>query len=106
MTYYDILQVPRDASRADIRTAYRELAKQHHPDLVQNASTDVHAISEERLKAINEAYTTLSNPQRRNEYHTLMWNRNDPARRYRHLFPIQRATLAPICPWYQYPRYC
>jgi hypothetical protein len=87
LTYYDILGVPRDAQTEQIRAAYRELAKKHHPDLLQNASSDVQAVAEERLKAINEAYTALSDPKKRRDYHLLMWTSQDPARRYRHLFP-------------------
>lgn len=58
--YYSVLGVPRDASQDQIKKAYRNLAKQHHPD------TD--AGTEDKFKEINEAYETLSNPEKRSAY--------------------------------------
>ncbi|MGH2724870.1 MAG: molecular chaperone DnaJ [Actinomycetota bacterium] len=59
---YDVLGVPRRASQEDIRKAYRRLAREHHPDV----STDPQA--EHRIKEINLAYHTLSDPARRRQY--------------------------------------
>ncbi len=53
--YYDILQIPENASSEDIRKAYRGLAKQYHPDV--NKSPDAH----ERFCEITEAYEFLMN---------------------------------------------
>ncbi|GEM_PF-5611725 len=86
MTFYDILGVSRHATPDEIRAAYRSLAKQHHPDLFQNREAASRKLAEERTKAINEAYRTLSDPQRRRQYHRIMWTSQDPARKYRHLF--------------------
>src|SRR4029450_11803151 len=61
--YYEILGVPRDASDADIKKAFRQAALKHHPD--KNPG-DAHA--EERFKAINEAYAVLSDGDRRAQY--------------------------------------
>jgi len=58
--YYDVLGVSRSASDADIKTAYRKLAKQFHPD--KNAGD---AASGERFKEIGEAYAVLSDPEKR-----------------------------------------
>ena len=61
--YYEILGVPRDADDATLKKAYRTLARQHHPD--KNPG-DVRA--EERFKEISEAYTVLSDPDKRAQY--------------------------------------
>lgn len=61
--YYAILQVPHTASPAQIRRAYRRLARQHHPDLNPDAPEAV-----ERQRDLNEAYAVLSNPARRAAY--------------------------------------
>jgi hypothetical protein len=63
--YYAILAVPRTASVTEIHQSYRNLVKQHHPDVV-----DDHAKkgSEEKLKAINEAYEHLSDAEKRKRY--------------------------------------
>jgi len=60
--YYEILGVPRSASKDDIKRAFRQLARQYHPD-VSNAPD-----AEERFKEINEAYQVLSDDQRRATY--------------------------------------
>lgn len=60
--YYDVLGVPPEASQADIKRAYRRLAKMHHPDV----SREPGAVT--RFKQINEANSTLSDPSRRAEY--------------------------------------
>jgi molecular chaperone DnaJ len=61
--YYEVLGVPRDASEADIKKAYRQLAMQCHPD--RNPGDKQ---AEERFKAVNEAYTVLSDPDKRAQY--------------------------------------
>ena len=61
--YYDILNIGRQSSAEEIKTAYRKLAMKHHPDRNQGK-----ADSEEAFKKINEAYTVLSDPQKRQQY--------------------------------------
>jgi molecular chaperone DnaJ len=61
--YYAALGVPKDASAADIKKAYRKLARTHHPDA--NAGD---AKAEERFKEISEAYDVLSDAAKRKEY--------------------------------------
>jgi curved DNA-binding protein len=64
--YYKILGVDRKASEVDIRKAYRDLAKQYHPD--RNPENKQ---AEERFKEINEAYQVLSDPKKRSHYDRL-----------------------------------
>jgi molecular chaperone DnaJ len=60
--YYEVLGVPKDADDTMVKTAYRKLARQYHPD-VSKASD-----ASERFKEINEAYEVLSNPEKRQSY--------------------------------------
>ncbi|MGA3036042.1 MAG: molecular chaperone DnaJ [Vulcanimicrobiaceae bacterium] len=61
--YYDVLGVERGASETDIKRAYRSLARKYHPDV----ATDKTA-AESHFKEINEAYSVLSDPQKRQMY--------------------------------------
>ncbi|GAB4412679.1 MAG: molecular chaperone DnaJ [Thermodesulfovibrionales bacterium] len=61
--YYDILGVSRDASEAEIKKAFRGLALKHHPDRNPGSKE-----AEERFKEINEAYSVLSDPEKRANY--------------------------------------
>jgi curved DNA-binding protein len=62
--YYGILGVPRNASDAEIKKAYRKLAMQYHPD--RNPGKEKWA--NEKFKEINEAYGVLGDPQKRKQY--------------------------------------
>ncbi len=64
--YYAALGVPKDASAADIKKAYRKLARELHPDKTAEGSDRVRA--EERFKEVSEANSVLSDPTRRKEY--------------------------------------
>ena len=61
--YYKVLGVPKDATEAEIKKAYRKLAREYHPDANKGD-----AKAEERFKEISEANDVLGDPKRRKEY--------------------------------------
>jgi curved DNA-binding protein len=64
--YYTILGVPKTATQADVKKAYRKLARKHHPDQNQGDKT-----AEQRFKDLNEANEVLSDPEKRKLYDEL-----------------------------------
>lgn len=60
--YYEILGIPKGASKDDIKKAYKQLAKKYHPDITKDKST------EEKFKEVSEAYAVLSDDQKRAQY--------------------------------------
>ena len=63
--YYEVLGLSREASEAEVKKAYRRLARDHHPDANPGDTG-----AEERFKELTEAYEVLSNPQARRAYDT------------------------------------
>src|SRR5690606_29536300 len=61
--YYKVLGVPKDATEAEIKKAYRKLAREYHPDANKG-----NAKAEERFKEISEAHDVLGDPKKRKEY--------------------------------------
>ena len=61
--YYKVLGVDRTATQADIRKAYRKLAKQYHPDVNKQDPQ-----AQERFQEINEANEVLGDPEKRKKY--------------------------------------
>ena len=61
--YYAVLGVSRTASEKDIKTAYRKLARKHHPDVNPGDKK-----AEAQFKEIGEAYSVLSDPEKRKKY--------------------------------------
>lgn len=64
--FYRVLGVKRSADSDEIKAAFRELVKRHHPDLFSTRAEKERAT--ETLRQINEAYGVLGNPQRRRAY--------------------------------------
>ena len=60
--YYEVLGLSKGASDDEIKRAYRKLAKQYHPDVNKEPG------AEEKFKEINEAYETLSDPNKKARY--------------------------------------
>lgn len=63
--YYETLGVEPGAGEAEIKSAYRRLARKYHPDVSKEAG------AEEKFKAVNEAYEALRDPQKRSAYDQL-----------------------------------
>ncbi|WP_031511495.1 molecular chaperone DnaJ [Streptomyces megasporus] len=61
--YYKVLGVPKDATEAEIKKAYRKLAREYHPDANKGDRQ-----AEERFKEVSEAHDVLGDPKRRKEY--------------------------------------
>jgi len=64
--YYSTLGVGREASPAEIKKAFRSLARKHHPDVAKDKQA-----AEAKFKEINEAYEVLGDPEKRKKYDTL-----------------------------------
>src|SRR5512138_2805052 len=60
--YYETLGIPRNADDAEIKKAYRSLARKFHPDICKEPG------AEEKFKKINEAYSVLSDEQKKRQY--------------------------------------
>ena len=60
--FYDLLGVSRDADSDTLKSAYRKMARQYHPDINKDAG------AEDRFKEIGRAYEVLSDPQKRSRY--------------------------------------
>jgi curved DNA-binding protein len=73
--YYAILGVARDAGEADIKKAYRKLARKYHPDVSKEPA------AEERFKDVGEAYETLRDKEKRAAYDAL--GRHRPGQDFR-----------------------
>ncbi|MEO8439161.1 MAG: J domain-containing protein [Spartobacteria bacterium] len=73
--YYETLGVAKTASADEIKSAFRKLARKHHPDM---AKPKEKAAAEEQFKKINEAYEVLSDPEKRSKYDQLGADWNQP----------------------------
>jgi curved DNA-binding protein len=73
--YYDVLGVAPNASDAEIKKAFRSLARKYHPDVAKDKTA-----AEIKFKEINEANEVLSDPDKRHEYDDLRANWNNPDR--------------------------
>jgi len=74
-TYYDVLDLDRDADPEEIKTAYYALAREHHPDV---ADDDPEVAKQ--FAVIGDAYRVLSDPQRRHQYDRTLPQKSYPLR--------------------------
>ncbi|MCG9793475.1 DnaJ C-terminal domain-containing protein [Flavobacterium algicola] len=72
--YYKVLQIDKKATEAEIKKAYRKMARKYHPDLNPNDK-----VAEQKFKELNEANEVLSNPENRKKYdqHGENWEHAD-----------------------------
>jgi hypothetical protein len=75
LTYYDILDLDRDATPEELKEAYHRLAREYHPDV---ASKDEEVA--QKFAAISEAYRVLSDPQQRYRYDRTLPQKSYPLR--------------------------
>lgn len=75
--YYRILNVTKDADENQIKKAYRELAQRWHPDKQHGSEEGKQKEAEEKFKEISEAYSVLSDPEKKANYDAT----GDPTRR-------------------------
>lgn len=89
--YYIILGIPEDSTPADVKSAYRRLAKEYHPDHFGR--------NHNRFQVIHEAYTVLSDPARRRLYDKSLQGSIQINRR-RYAEPVSGAgqTIEPLIP--------
>lgn len=73
-SYYEILEVDKNASQEVIEKAYKALAKKYHPDLQQGAKKQEYA---EKMKIINQAYDILSDSFKREQYDQKLQNEQE-----------------------------
>ncbi|MBA3881149.1 MAG: J domain-containing protein [Chthoniobacterales bacterium] len=71
--YYETLGVSKSATADEIKSAFRKLARKHHPDVAKDKKA-----AEEKFKQINEAYEVLSDPIKRQKYDQLGADWNQP----------------------------
>lgn len=69
ITYYDILEVSKNASNNEIKKSYKKLVKKYHPDVFKGDTN----IANEKIKELNEAYETLSNLELRRSYDEILF---------------------------------
>lgn len=67
-TYYEVLSVSPDASDQEIRRAYRDAARQAHPDKVQGEDASIREASEAQMRQLNRAYEVLGSREARATY--------------------------------------
>lgn len=87
MSHYDTLGIKPDATPAEIKRAFQKLASQHHPD--KGGDT-------ERAAAINDAYATLSDPERRKRYDETGADRQGPSPEEARRAEVQQAFMTAL----------
>jgi DnaJ-class molecular chaperone len=77
--YYKILGVEKKATEDEIKRAYKKLALKWHPDRNQNGDEDEMKKADKMFKDINEAYSVLSDPEKRQRFDLGAYDPSDPS---------------------------
>lgn len=72
VTHYEVLGVPRSATAAEVRRAYLDLARRHHPDFHTRASAAAKAETEREMQRINDAWAVLGDQTKRRAYDDML----------------------------------
>jgi DnaJ-class molecular chaperone len=91
MDFYEILEIDRDASPSEIRSAYRRLARSNHPDSSEQQDSS-------RFRKIHEAYETLSDSEKKRSYDGLLGT-SVPVRIVESSNPIREVNFAEQRNW-------
>ena len=78
-TYYELLQVPREASSAEIKQAFRQIIARYHPDKVQHLGAEFQELAQVRSAELTTAYKTLIDADRRAEYDRMLCGGSPPS---------------------------
>jgi DnaJ-class molecular chaperone len=76
-TFYEKLEIDKDASEAEIKKAYRSLSLKWHPDRNQGDEDEVKK-ADKMFKDINEAYSVISDPEKRKRFDLGAYDPSDP----------------------------
>ena len=90
--YYEVLGVQKGASEDEIKKAFKKLARKYHPDL----NRDDPKTAEEKFKEVNEAYSVLSDPQKKAQYDQFGHAAFEGRRQRRHQEGHRRAAEASL----------
>ncbi len=58
-SYYDVLEITKDFTKEELKTAYLKMVKKYHPDRVANMGPEFQELAEQKMRKINEAYEQL-----------------------------------------------
>jgi hypothetical protein len=78
-SYYELLEVPADASAAEVKSAFRREIAKYHPDKVQHLGQEFQEIAATKAAELTQAYKALSDPTSRLEYDALLAEGGHPA---------------------------
>ena len=88
-THYTVLGISRSESVGGIRAAYRDLAKRLHPDVAGDRTTRA-------FQEVTEAYSVLSDPERRHDYNRALEQADDTESAVRYRSPVEAVIRAPL----------
>lgn len=97
--YYAILKIKPTADEGEIRTAFKKLAIQYHPDKIRNKSDEEQEEAHRMMSLINEAYRTLIDPARKQDYDVWVAARSRGRPTGEHPTPVKPFRRRPTSEW-------